>query len=232
MARHRRSIILCGVVVAAAVGLPLAAARAQSQAATYHLAASPDGAPGLRVDLPYTFGTHQFEVRDVRGEVRVDWTGAPSVSGRLSVALTALRGGGETLTCHMQEAMGLDYAKSAFPGDHVCSGGKLPASGKDAIAFPEIAFEIKSARLAAPAKQKVRVSVTGRWTMHGISHDDTFDLDLTPMQGNAGHPTLFRLEGARKIRLASYGIQVKRALVISAGEEATVKINLVLEERT
>ena len=213
-----------------------AGGTARAEVETYRAAPSPDGAPSLRVDLPYTFGTHQFEVREVKGEVHVDWQGTPSVTGRLAVPLTALRGGGETLSCHMHESLGLDYARSSFPAEHVCSGGRLPATGPDAIAFPEIVFEIKSATLAAnhppggaAGRGKVRLSVTGRWIIHGVSRDDTFDLELTPMEGVGAHPRLFRLEGARKLRLASYGIQVKRALIVTAGEEATVKLNLVLK---
>jgi hypothetical protein len=222
--------LLTSLVTAAAAG-----GAAQAEAETYRVAPSPDGAPSLRVDLPYTFGTHSFEVREVHGDLRVDWQGAPSVTGRLSVPITALRGGGETMSCHMHEALGLDYTKSAFPGEHVCSGGRLPATGNDAVAFPEIVFEIKGATLAGnrppagpAAHGKIRLSVTGRWTIHGVSRDDTLDLELTPLEGDSAHPRLFRVEGARKIRLASYGIQVKRALVVTAGEEATVKVNLVL----
>jgi hypothetical protein len=220
------------VITLIIAGAAAAPGRARAEVETYRAAPSPDGAPGLRVELPYTFGTHQFEVRDVRGEVRIDWQARPSAAGRLTVPLTALRGGGETMSCHMHEALGLDYAKSAVPGDHVCSGGRLPATGNNAIAFPDIAFEIKSATVgAAGARGKTRLSVTGRWTIHGVSRDDTLELEMTPLDGEAVRPRMFRLEGAHKIRLSSYGVQVKRALVISAGEEATVKLNLVLKAR-
>ena len=69
--------------------------EARAEPVTYRAAPGPDGAPSLRIDLPYTFGTHQFEVREINGEVHVDWRATPVVSGRLAVPLTALRGGGE-----------------------------------------------------------------------------------------------------------------------------------------
>jgi YceI-like domain len=206
-----------------------AGGRARAEPVTYRAAPGPDGAPSLRVDLPYTFGTHQFEVREIKGEVHVEWGGTPAVSGRLAMPLTGLRGGGETLSCHMHEALGLDYTRSAFPGEHVCSGGRLPATGKDAIAFPEIVFEIRGAKIAPAGPGRMGLSVAGRWTIHGVSRDDTLGLELTPLGGAAAHPRIFRVEGTRKIRLADFGIKVKRALVVTAGEEATVKINLVLE---
>jgi len=212
--------------------------RAHAEAVTYAPVALADQPPGVHIDLPYTFGTHQFDVRDVRGAVRVDWDQGHAVSGRLTVALTALGGDGDTLHCHMRESLGLDYSKSSFPGAHVCDGGKLPAAGKDAVAFPEIAFEIVSAKWAGAgaagtpplaAGQSARLAASGRWTIHGVRRDDTLDLKLTAVQADATGPRMVRIEGSRKIRLADYGIQVKRALVITAGEEATVKFNLLVK---
>jgi YceI-like domain len=214
-------------------GGPGRAAQAQAPTAlTYRPVASSAGVPaGAAIDLPYTFGTHHFDLREVGGEVKVAWGQLPAVSGRLAVPLTALRGGGDTFNCHTREALGLDYAKADFPGAHVCDGGKLPASGKNAVAFPEISFEIKrvvSAGQGLGTSAKARLVVLGRWTIHGVSRDEQVDLTLTAVEGEAGHPRAIRVEGSAKIRLADYGIQVKRAMVITAGPEATVKLNLLM----
>ena len=235
--RPRAARIRVATLVAltvAVVSTPIRPARAEPRG--YRPAAAPGGAPSVRIDLPYTFGTHNFEVSTLKGEVRVDWQGALAVTGRLVAPLSSVRGGSDTLNCHMREAMGLDYSKSAFPGSHVCSGGQLPATGNDAVAFPEIAFEIKRVTLAGERSragqgdaEKVRVSVAGRWTIHGISRDDTLDLQLTVPAGESAHPRSIRVEGLRKIRLADYGIKVKRALVVSAGDDATVHLDLLLK---
>lgn len=227
---HRTAaFVALGVVLA---GAPGRAARAEPH--TYRPVPSGDGPASLRIDVPYTFGTHNFEVRDVRGEARVDWQPTPVVTGQLKVALASLRGGSDTLNCHMRESMGLDYAKSAFPRSHVCAGGKLPTSGNDAVAFPEITFEIKSVTIAGDRARAaigggMRVIAAGRWTIHGVTRDDTIELQLTVAGGEPARPRSIRIEGLRKLRLADYGIQVKRALVITAGDDATVRFNLVLE---
>jgi polyisoprenoid-binding protein YceI len=223
------------VFAAAAVVAPTAA---RAELVSYRPAVAAGGAASVQIALPYTFGTHTFQVATLQGEVRADWKDTPVVSGRLVVPLTALRGGGDTLNCHMREAMGLDYAKSAFPGSHVCSGGQLPASGNDAVAFPEIVFEIlrvtvTGARSRGADGDTFPVAVSGRWIIHGIARNDAFDLRLTvpadipPNEGT--HPRSIRVEGMRKIRLADYGVKVKRALVITAGEDATVKLDFWLK---
>ena len=212
----------------------LSAARpAHAEPMVYRPAPAPEGSASVRIELPYTFGTHNFDVRLLQGEVRVDWAPAPVVSGRLTLPLASIHGGGDTLNCHMREAMGLDYARSAFPGKHVCEDGKLPATGNDAVAFPEIAFEIKrvavdSIRSRAGDYLLWRATAFGRWTIHGITRDASVDLRLTVPANEAAHPRWVRVEGVRKIRLADYGIRVKRAFVVTAGDEATVKLDFLL----
>jgi hypothetical protein len=210
---------------------------AHAEPRVYRPVGAAPGSAGNSVDVPYTFGTHHFEVREVRGAVQVEWSETPVVSGRLSVPLGALRGGGETLDCHLRESLGIDYRRSVFPGSHVCSDGKLPASGNDSVAYPEITFEITSVvpkdrrspgRFPIVAGQKIAVLVLGRWTIHGVSHEDRLEATLTLTLDAAARPHSVRLEAARKVRLSDYGIVVKRALVISAGEEATVRLNLML----
>ncbi len=224
---------LVGTFLGFAAAAVVAPGAARADLVSYRPAAAAAGAASVQIALPYTFGTHNFQVAALQGEVRADWKDTPVVSGRLVVPLTSLRGGGDTLNCHMREAMGLDYAKSAFPGSHVCSGGQLPASGNDAVAFPEIVFEITrvtviGARSRGADGDTFPVAVSGRWTIHGIARNDSIDLRLTVPANEGAHPRSIRVEGTRKIRLADYGIQVKRALVISAGEEATVKLDFRL----
>jgi YceI-like domain len=212
----------------------LAAARpAHADPMVYRPAPAPDGSAGIRIDLPYTFGIHTFDASLVQGEVHVDWKPAPAVSGRLTLALASIHGGGDTLNCHMREAMGLNYARSAFPGKHVCADGKLPATGNDAVAFPEIMFEIKrvtvdTARSRAGEYEMWRATAFGRWTIHGVARDASIDLRLTVPANETAHPRWVRVEGVRKIRIADYGIQVKRAFVVTAGEEATLKLDVLL----
>ncbi len=219
-------------VLAAALWL-LVARSAHAEPINYRPAPAPEGSASVRIDLPYTFGTHNFDVRLLQGEVRIDWKGTPSVGGRLTLPLSSIHGGGETLNCHMREAMGLDYSRSAFPGKHVCEGGKLPATGNDAIAFPDIVFEIKRV-VVDPVHTRSgeyeiwRATAFGRWTIHGVTREASIDLHLTVPGNETAHPRWVRVEGVRKLRLADFGIQVKRAFVVTAGEEAAVKLDVLL----
>jgi hypothetical protein len=208
---------------------------ARAEPLVYHPVPAVKGSASAEIALPYTFGTHNFEASELAGEVRVDWQAAPVVTGRLTLPLDSLHGGGDTLNCHMREAMGLDYARSQFPRNHVCSGGQLPATGNDAVAFPDITFEIKRV-VVDPAHTRSgeyefwRATAVGRWTIHGVTRDDSIELRLTVPAGEGAHPRWVQVEGAHKIRLADYGIQVKRALVISAGDTATLKLGFQLRE--
>jgi polyisoprenoid-binding protein YceI len=73
-----------------------------------------------------------------------------------------------------------------------------------------------------------RATALGRWTIHGVTRDASIDLRLTVPANQTAHPRWVRVEGERKIRLADYGIQVKRAFVVTAGDEATVKLDVLL----
>lgn len=210
---------------------------AVAETAIYEPVAAVQGSPSCRMAVPYTFGTHGFEVREMAGQMRVDWDPPLVASGRLTVPLASLHGGGATLNCHMREAVGLDYSKSAFPGEHVCSGGQLPLSGKDAVAFPEITFDIKGVTLIGDPTLTTssdgvrrRVLVSGRFTIHGVSRDDELDLLMTVGALDGTRPRTLRIEGSHTIRLSDYGIKVKRALMIKAGDEAALSLNLALRE--
>ncbi len=225
-------------VFVVALALPLApgllaAAVAHAEPMIYRTAIAAEGSATVAVELPYTFGTHRFSARALQGEVRADWKQAPIVTGRLALPLASLHGGGDTLNCHMREAMGLDYARSSFPGKHVCTDGQLPAAGNDAVAFPEIAFDIErvvvdSARVRSGEYALWRATAFGRWTIHGVTRAGTVDLRLTIPANEIAHPRWVRVEGVWKIRLADYGIKVKRAFVVTAGDEATVKLDFLL----
>lgn len=193
--------------------------------------ASPD--TEIHIELPYTLGTHDLVAREIRGTVKMNGDRLDVVSGHLVVPIASLDAGKRTLECHTREALGLDYARSKFPKEHVCDGDVLPPTGSDAVVFPDIAFDWTRTRLLDDASalargKSVRVEVWGRWTIHGVTRDDRLVLGVTAAAGAPAHPTAFRLTGATKIRLADFGVKVKRALFITAGDEAAVRFNLVI----
>src|SRR5919198_1701459 len=98
---------------------------------------------GLVVEVPYTLGTHHEQVTEVDGTVRIDPETLRLERGRLVIPLAGFRSDDAKRGCHLREALGLDYTRSRFPREHVCDDrNQLPASGPDAIAFPEIVLEL------------------------------------------------------------------------------------------
>ena len=184
----------------------------------------------VRVALPYTLGTHDFVARDVQGTVKVGSDPLRVIGGRLSVPIASLDAGKKTLECHMREALGLDYARSHFPAAHVCENDKLPISGGDAVVFPDIVFELTGSRILDEKGNAVRLEVFGHWTIHGVSRDDKLDVRVSVASGTLAHPTSLRVDGDARIRLPDYGVRVKPALFIRAGDEARLHFNLVLAE--
>jgi len=148
------------------------------------------------------------------------------------VPIASLRGDGGTRDCHMREALGLDYSRSRFPSEHVCDGeNRLPATGPDAIAFPEIRLELLSARplddlgLLAAGKP-VRVEIETRWTVHGVTKPAR-ELVRVLRDGDG-----LRVRGRSTLVLKDFGVVVKSTKVLFAevtvGDAVTVTYDLKL----
>src|SRR5262245_58017183 len=110
----------------------------------------------------------------------------------------------------MREALGLDYAKSGFPEEHVCDdNNKLPASGPDAVVYPEIRFEVTGISAQDDAKlvldREKPVDLDGKWTIHGTTKPARIPVKIRP-EGEG-----FRLTGSTKLSLKSFGVEVKSA---------------------
>lgn len=215
----------CALLLAAG----LAAAASAGPARAFRLARG--GAdPGLSFSLGYTFGTHEARATRASGEVVFD-PGAPQdLSGVLRVRIDDLRSDSGTRDCHMREALGLDYARSPYPREHLCDGDSLPA-GK--ISYPDVALEIHSA--AAPplallrADRETPIGLRAVWTLHGVTRPA--DLQLTASR-DAAAPDAVRIRGTARLRLADFGVVVKSARVLfvesSVDEVVTVHVDVVL----
>jgi polyisoprenoid-binding protein YceI len=188
-------------------------------------------ADGLVIDVPYTMGTHHEHVAEVRGTVRVDPGTLRLEGGRLVVPLAGFRSDDPKRGCHLREALGLDYAHSRYPGEHVCDDrNRLPASGPDAIAFPDIVLELRQGGPAAAGHAAGEVEVEGTLTVHGVSRPVKLHLAATRAESAPG---LLRVRGRVPLRLADFGVAVKPAkvLFVSIGvrDEVTVVVDALLE---
>ena len=207
-------------------------ALAHAENRTYRVAASVEGSKAEAV-VVYSLGTHTQTAREIHGEVTLDPTTLASATGAVVVPIAGLRGDGGTRDCHMREALGLDYAAGGrFPTEHVCDGqDRLPASGPESVAFPEIRLEILGARPLddlglLEAGKPVRVELDVRWTLHGVTRPSR-ELVRALRDG----PGL-RVRGRATVVLADHGVVVKPTKVLFAeikiGDAVTVTFDLRL----
>jgi polyisoprenoid-binding protein YceI len=189
------------------------------------------GPAGISLEVPYTLGTHKERVVAAEGELQLDPATLTLAGGRLVVPLSAIRSGDATRECHLREALGLDYARSRYPRDHVCENDRLPGSGTDAIAFSEIVLDLsRGGPLGDPAVLdrggEVPVEAEGTFTIHGVTRP--VRLRLTASR-DPSSPSALRLRGRHVFRLADFGVVVKPAKVlfvkISVGEEVTAVVD-------
>jgi hypothetical protein len=202
---------------------------------TYRVAPPAEGSKAEAV-VASSFGAHTQVAQDIRGEVTLDPTTLAGGSGTVVVPIAGIHGDGGTRDCHMREALGIDYAAGGrFPGEHACDGeNRLPASGPESVAFPDIRLEILGARpLDAPALlesgKPVRVELDVRWTVHGVAKQRK-ELTRVVREGDGLHA-----RGRSTIVLADHGIVVKAIKVlfteIKVGDAVTVTYDLNLIPR-
>lgn len=207
-----------------------AAPPARATTKVYRLVQQESG-PGITISIPYSLGTHDNRVSRATGEVRFDPDAPQAAAGTLRVTLDAVVSDSAERDCHMREALGLDYAHSRFPGEHVCANNALPAG---ALAYPEIRLEVRSAQSPGLSELSVGketpISLEASWTLHGVTRPAV--LRLTASR-DAKTPGALRIRGTSPIRLPDFGVVVKSAKVlfatISVEDVATVRFDLKLE---
>jgi len=203
---------------------------------TYRVAPPAEGSKAEAV-VVYSLGSHTQVAQDIRGEVTLDPTTLAGASATVVVPISGIRGDGGTRDCHMREALGIDYAAGGrFPKEHVCdSQDRLPASGPESVAFPDIRLDVLGARpldepglLASGAP--VRVELDVRWTVHGVAKQRK-ELTRVVSEGDGLHA-----RGRSTVVLADHGIVVKGTKVlfteIKVGDAVTVTYDLRLVPAT
>lgn len=176
--------------------------------------------------LGFTLGTHEGKASSARGELTAELEPLSVRGGFIEVPIAALSSDDEKRDCHTRESLGLDYAKSDFPGGHVCEDGKLPNEGKNAVAFPAIRFDIANVTARDAAGNAV---VKGKWTIHGVTRESApIPITFTPLLGKKA---AFRVHGSAPLSLKDFGIVVKNFLLISVSDQVTANFDLVFAEK-
>ena len=196
-----------------AFSLSLGAAAA-GEPARYQIVARSEDGPGITVEVPYTFGTHRVSATQIEDEIQLERATLEVRAGRFRLRIDALKSDDPKRDCHMREALGLNYANSRFPKDHVCNDqNQLPTQGSDAVAFPTIEFLATGSKALDDPRQleqgkEVRVQVNGKWTIHGVTRPARLQLTVSV---DPKEPTSLRLRGRESFVLEDYGIVVKSA---------------------
>jgi hypothetical protein len=204
---------------------------------------------GLVLEVPHTTGTAVLRVTAAEGELRLDSATLALSGGRLVFPLASIRADDATLECHLREALGLDYARSRYPRDHVCERDRLPASGPDAIAFPEIVLDLArggpvgglAAGTATDAASsgrpldrdgEVPVEAQGSFTVHGVTRPARL---LLAVSRDPASPGALRVRGRHPFRLADFGVVVKPVKILfvrlTVGEVVTAAVDVRLVPR-
>lgn len=175
----------------------------------------------IKVEVPYTMGTHELSASELGGSVNFNPVVGEISSGNLTLPVTALKNDNAELVCHMRESLTLDYEKSDFPGSHVCEDDKLPTEGKNAPVHHDIVAEIQS-----PVKLGAS-EVPVIWTIHGVKK--TISVPVTSSWDATS--SKLTLEGKLTFKRSDFDIEVKKFLFIGVDNKIPVKFRIELGER-
>ncbi|MGB7217445.1 MAG: YceI family protein [Vicinamibacterales bacterium] len=202
------------VIVSALATLP---ARAQEVGlTTWSIVPHADGNLGLAFSLGWTLGTHEGKASEVTGSVQARLEPLAIAQGEFRVPIAAMSTGSVSRDCHMREALGLDYARSRFPEEHVCVSDQLPASGPDSVAFPDIVVRMRGSGPGPTALLEL--------SLHGRTNRVSAPVRLQRIGSDVQVQTEFEL------KLADFGITVIMPPLMRVADHVTVRLNVLLRE--
>jgi len=152
--------------------------------------------------------------------------------GEFRVPIAAMSTGSTTRDCHMREALGIEYARSHFPAEHVCVNDQVPVSGPDSVVYPDIVIKVQGVRpqgvISGPAQrltptQSVYTQVLFGLSMHGTTRDMSAPIRLQLIK-----PDSVQVQMEFEVKLADFGLAVKMPALMKVEDRAKVKLNLLL----
>lgn len=206
-------------------------------------AAQPQPQPQTVTPQPRPTGPTQFEVRpggisrvtfqsdapletidgvstDTQGSLTVN-PNAPATgfSGRVQVGVATLRTGSDMRDDHLRGGMWLDAGR-----------------------FPNITFELARTNItqALAANQDVSGTVTGRFTMHGVTREITVPVRVRYVPLSSEHAgmaqfginaDMIRVNGEFAVNLTDYGISVMAPLHLKVSNTINVRVSLTAFRR-
>lgn len=223
----------CAVTVLSATSSGSPSFVQQAAPATWTIVPQAGGDLGVTFTLGWTLGTHQGRASRVTGSLEAQVDPLVVTQGEFRVPITAMSTGSTTRDCHMREALGIDYARSHFPADHVCANDQVPASGPDSVVYPDIVIKVQGMRPgqgvgSAPAQRLTPTQSVDAQVLLGLSmHGTTRNLSA-PIRLQLIKPDLVQVQMEFEVKLADFGLVVKMPALMKVEDRATVKLNLLL----
>lgn len=170
----------------------------------------------LEIKIPYTMGTHNLATQNFSGEIHFDTKTKTLLSGTITLLVTDIMGKDNTLLCHLQESLTLDYGPADFPENHVCDNNKLPVEGKNAPVYKTI-----SATLLAPYKLG-DTHMSLKWSIHGQEKELSLPGDVSWDE----RTHLLKIRSEWSMKRSDFGIVVKKFLFIDADNKIPLNLDL------
>jgi polyisoprenoid-binding protein YceI len=200
---------------------------------TWTIVPKAGGDLGVTFSLGWTLGTHQGRASRVSGSLDAQIEPLAVTQGEFRVPIAAMSTCSTTRDCHMREALGIDYARSRFPAEHVCANDQVPVSGPDSVVYPDIVIKVQGMRPAQGAAsgpalrltpmQWVDTQVSFGLSMHGTTRDMS-----APMRLQLIKPDVVQVQMEFEVKLADFGLVVKMPALMKVEDRAKVKLNLLL----
>ena len=200
---------------------------------TWTIVPQAGGDLGVTFSLGWTLGTHQGRASRVTGSLDAQLDPLVVSQGEFRVPIAAMSTGSTTRDCHMREALGIDYARSHFPAEHVCVNDQVPVSGPDSVVYPDIVIKVQGVRpsqgvtsgsaLRLTPAQPVEAQVLFSLSTHGTTRDMS-----APIRLQLTKPDVVQVQMEFEVKLADFGLVVKMPALMKVEDRAKVKLNLLL----
>lgn len=182
--------------------------------------------------VKYALGTHKGYASRVHGQIVLN-ENYELLKSDLRLNLSEMSSNDNTRDCHMREAMGIEYAQSRFPGDHVCdSNDRIPTVGPDSVVYPQVMFKIEkifgTENLKFQDHKPVMIKADVMVTMHGTSKViPALPIRLTPRVYD-NSLVGFRVLTTFNISLKEFNVMVKPAKIgpITRGVDDIVPVKI------
>lgn len=140
----------------------------------------------------------------VSGELSVDPASLASASGAIEVQVATIRTGIDLRDEHLRSDSWLDAAR-----------------------YPTAKFELTSVRggTSLTPGQTSRLTLVGRFTLHGRTRDVTANAQVQLVPGANGQPDAIRVRASFRIQLTDYGVTVPSVVQLKVSNDIAIDVS-------